>query len=227
MVSTRIIQADALFVAAYKLPGEPTSPDPTGDPSLLDLLASHFDGPMFPVHRLDRPASGAVIFARTSGSAAALSSQFAGRSVSRCYLAIVSGALSDASGSLRHSIIRVGRTNRSRAVQPGDPDGREAELTFKVLAQGDRYSLLEVTIVTGRHHQIRAQLAAIGHPIRGDVKYGARRGLPDRSISLHAHRLTISHPESGAALNLVAPPPVRDVWTVLMNLSREREFPEA
>ena len=163
-----------------------------------------------------------MVFAANRAAAAGLSRQFAEGSASRTYRAIVQGFPSTEAGELSNLLVFDRRRNLSRVV-PGDsghPDARPARLSYRLLARGERYSLVEVTLRTGRHHPIRAQLSAAGMPIRGDVKYGARRGLPGRVISLYATALTITHPVTGAPMEYVLEPSGDDLWQRLGDLIR-------
>jgi 23S rRNA pseudouridine1911/1915/1917 synthase len=199
------------FIAFNKPGGLPVQADKTGDKSLLQLAEIYCKSKLYLVHRLDRPASGVVVFAKTKTMVASLSEQFRERSVQKTYLAVVQNKPAEAEGTLRHFLTKDGRSNRS-AVAEGEEGGDLSEMTYRLLASSENYHLLEVQLITGRHHQIRAQLAAIGCPIKGDVKYGARRGNRDRSIHLHAHRISFQHPVSGEQVNLVAPLPTDPLW---------------
>jgi 23S rRNA pseudouridine1911/1915/1917 synthase len=204
------------FIAFGKPGGLPVQADKTGDKSLLQLAEIYCKSKLYLVHRLDRPASGVVVFAKTKTMTSSLTEQFSQRSVQKTYLAVVQNKPAEAEGTLRHYLTKNGRANRSAVAEgsedAGGPTGDFSEMTYRLLASSDRYHLLEVQLITGRHHQIRAQLAAIGCPIKGDVKYGARRGNRDRSIHLHAHRLAFRHPVSGEQVSLTAPLPADPLW---------------
>ncbi len=164
-------------------------------------------------HRNQRPATGLDLFAKNKKSLAALNEQFRDGSVSKKYWAVVKKAPEKTEGELTHILMKKGTTNRSKVVDTKAKNGREAKLKYKTLASSDVYHLLEIDLFTGRHHQIRAQLSAIGSPIKGDVKYGFKRGNKDRSIHLHAHSLTFKHPVSGEKTEVVAPLPQGDpLW---------------
>jgi 23S rRNA pseudouridine1911/1915/1917 synthase len=209
-----ILFEDAHLLAMNKPAGMPVQPDPTGDASLLDAAALHTGHPVYLVHRLDRPVSGAVVMAKTATAAAHLSAQFRDRGVGKTYLALVSGPPPMVAGELVH-YFTAHRQGRARVSEVPVEGGVEAVLSYRLLRQTDRYWLLEVMPVQGRFHQIRAQLAAVGCPIRGDVKYGARRGNADRSIQLHAWRLTLEHPEWNRPLLTEAPPPSLPFWQLV------------
>jgi 23S rRNA pseudouridine1911/1915/1917 synthase len=216
-----VLHADAHLCAVCKPAGMPVQPDPTGDVDLQqwvrDILA---DGDLTLAHRLDRPVSGVVLLARNAEALRKVNALFRDRQVSKTYLAIVEGQVQEDDDKgpvlvehvLRHDTTRK-RTRVLSAVKEGATASR---LRYWVLARGDRYTLLRVVPEGGVFHQIRAQLAAAGHPIKGDVKYGARRGGKDRSIALHAHTLSFVHPTTGADLLLTAPPPDAPIWTALL-----------
>jgi 23S rRNA pseudouridine1911/1915/1917 synthase len=164
------------------------------------------------VHRLDRPVSGAMLFARTVQALDPCHAMFRGHRVRKTYWAIVEGTV-QAEGIWRHRIREDGRSRRARLSS--EEEVRSVELGVRILALGDRYSLVELRPREGRFHQLRAQCAAAGHPIKGDVKYGARRGEPDRSIGLHARSLEFDHPITGRHLQVVAPPPAKRIWEQL------------
>jgi 23S rRNA pseudouridine1911/1915/1917 synthase len=191
----------------------PIQPDRTGAISLLEEVSGKTGQELFPVHRLDRPVSGLVVFGRDKQAAAALSRQFAAGEVEKRYLAIVSPAPDPAAGKLVHALIHDRKRRRARLAEASDKKAREAGLEYKTLGKSDRYTLLEVQLQGGRFHQIRAQLAAAGYPIKGDVKYGARRRNHDRSIHLHAWKLRLQSPATGQWLFFCAPLPQGDpLW---------------
>ena len=194
-------------------------------PTLQRLASAYAKRDLYLIHRIDQPASGLVLFARHKKAVQKLQAQFASREVRRTYLAVVE-ALPDApEGELRHYLARDGRSNKSAVVRangegatPGSraPDAKEAVLTWRQVGSTDRYPILEVALSTGRHHQIRAQLAAVGAPVHGDVKYGARRANANRGIHLHARELAFRHPVSGEAVELEADFPADDaLWAAV------------
>lgn len=188
--------------------------DETGDPHLLDqareYLKHKYDKPgnvfVGLVHRLDRPVSGIVLFARTSKAASRLSEQFRTRTISKRYLALVSGRLAEIQGTCRSWLIKDEKTNLVKIVPPKTPEAREAILHWHTLEQAPPNTLLRIDLETGRSHQIRVQLAELGFPICGDVKYGS----PIRcggAIALHASELTFRHPTTKEEIRLESPPP--------------------
>ena len=187
-------------------------PDKTGDKPLIDLAEIYSHSKLHLIHRIDRPASGVVLFAKNKSALAHLNEQIRNREIKKTYLAIVAQAPPQAEGELVHFLRKNGKTNRTEAFDEKQPGTKKAVLHYKLLGSSDRFHLLEIDLVTGRHHQIRAQLAAIGSPIRGDDKYGYRRSNRDRSIQLHAWKMRFQHPVSGEVETLVAAPPADPVW---------------
>lgn len=199
------------LVAFNKPAGIPVQADPTGDKPLIDLAEIYTQSKLHLIHRLDRPASGVVLFAKTHGALVSLNEQFKQRQVRKIYLAVVGQKPPKDEDTLVH-YVKAGDNNRAMAYDTESPKSQRAELHYRLLTGSDNYYLLEVEIITGRHHQIRAQLAAIGCPIKGDVKYGFKRGNRDRSIHLHAWKLQFTHPVSQEPVTLVAPLPEDPVW---------------
>ena len=171
-------------------------------------------------HRLDRPVSGLVIFTKSIEALRGMDEIFRRAAVEKTYLALVEGRTPE-KGECSHVLGHAGGSRKAKVLEEKDADGRNAKLTFTTKALGERFSLLEVRPEGGAFHQIRAQLATIGHPIKGDVKYGARRGEQDRSIALHAWRMRFDHPVTGTPLELKAPMPTRSIWPALLALAEE------
>lgn len=216
-----IIYEDNHLIAINKAAGEITQGDKTGDEPLPDKIKQYlkekYNKPgnvyLGVIHRLDRPTSGIVIFAKTSKALGRMNELFRKDQVRKVYHAIVETPPAQPAGELRHFLKKNEQQNKSYVVSRNTPDAKEAILSYSTLAQSDRYTLLEVELQTGRHHQIRVQLSSIGSIIRGDLKYGARRSLPDGSISLHAYSLSFTHPVTKEELHLVAPYPAHDnLW---------------
>lgn len=215
------VYRDGHLLVVDKPPGISVQPDRTGDVSLLQSWqAQGAEGQLGSPHRLDRPVSGLVVFTRSPEALKGMAALFRDRQVEKHYLAIVEGKM-QGTGELEHRLRHAGGTRKAEVgeVKPsGSPragKGRVARLRYAVLAEGDRYTLLEVVPHGGAFHQIRAQLAAVGHPIKGDVKYGARRGERDRSIALHAWKLRFNHPVTKIPLDLQAKVPAHSLWPVL------------
>ncbi len=206
-----ILYVDNHLLVARKPAGMLVQGDVTGDVSLLDhgkaWLKAEFAKPgevfLGLVHRLDRPVSGVIVFARTSKAASRLSEQFRTRSVRKVYWAIVEGRM-DGQGELYDRILREGP--RARVLPAGASEGDEARLSWRSLASEPEASWIEVDLHTGRHHQIRAQLAAAGHPILGDLRYGATMPFPRRAVALHARSLAFEHPTLREPLTFTAEP---------------------
>lgn len=209
-----------LFIACNKAPGMATQPDKTGDECLLDLVEVRCkQRPVHAVNRLDRPVSGVVLFAKTKAIMTELTDQFRHKTVEKVYLAVVQNEPPEPEGRLVHYLQKNQAKNITTAHAEPQPGAELAELHYKVIGKTDRYFLLEIHPVSGKHHQIRAQLAAINCPIKGDVKYGARRSNPDRSIHLHAWKLTFEHPRNGSPVELVADVPDEPLWRSAMGIA--------
>ncbi|MBL7798605.1 MAG: RluA family pseudouridine synthase [Saprospiraceae bacterium] len=214
-----ILFQDSLLLAVNKPPGMPAQADKTGDTSLLQWAEAECGQPLHPVHRLDRPASGILLLAKSREAMTQLQLQFQARTIEKEYLAVVEALPAQSEGTLVHFMQKDTGKNRAFVSAEARPGAERAELSYRLLGSSQRYHLLLVRLVTGRHHQIRAQLAGIGCPIKGDVKYGARRGNRDRSIHLHAWRVGFEHPGTGEWMRLEAPLPAGDpVWDALAGL---------
>lgn len=212
-IAQRILYEDNHLLVVSKLSGEIVQGDKTGDTPLSEILKKfikerdHKPGNVFMgvPHRLDRPVSGICIFAKTSKSLERLNRMFRDGEVQKTYLALVSKRPPADSALLTHYLSRNEKQNKSYAREKPAEGAREAKLRYRYLESTHKYHLLEIDLLTGRHHQIRCQLAAIGCPIKGDLKYGARRSNPDGSISLHAYRVTLEHPVRKELLVITAP----------------------
>lgn len=202
------------FIVFNKPPGLPVQADKTGDLALVQLGSAYCKHTLFPIHRLDRPASGLIVFGKKESATAKLSAQFKNREVEKTYLAVVGEMPPKQSDTLHHFLTKSNKGNKAIIVE--ERQGKKAVLEYKLLGSTENYHLLEVKPLTGRYHQIRAQLAAIGCSIKGDVKYGFRRSNKDRSIHLHAWKLKLQHPVSGEMLNLEAPLPNDPIWRALV-----------
>jgi 23S rRNA pseudouridine1911/1915/1917 synthase len=215
-----ILFEDNHLVAVNKPPGQLVQGDRSGDPPLAELVRGYLKekyakaGNVFlgVTHRLDRPASGVVLFARTSKALGRINRLFREQRVVKIYWAAVHEAPPLPADTLVHYLKRNPEQNKSYAFDEPRADGKEARLSYRLLLSLERYYLLEVTLYTGRHHQIRAQLARIGCHIKGDLKYGAPRSNPGGGIHLHARRLSLPHPVRLEELTFVAPPPADPLW---------------
>ena len=205
-----ILYEDNHLLIVNKSPGEIVQGDKTGDIPLSEILKQYLKekynkpGNVFcgVVHRIDRPVGGVVIFAKTSKALERLNKMLREGKIHKTYWAIVEGKPEKHEGTLKNFLKSDGRINKTFLSSENDPEAKESILTYKTLSIGQRYSLLEIKLLTGRKHQIRAQLSALGHPIKGDLKYGAKRSNPDGSISLLAHKIDFIHPVSGKHIEI-------------------------
>lgn len=219
-----VLYEDNHIIAVSKTCNEIVQGDKTGDEPLSETVKAYIKakynkpGEVFlgVTHRLDRPTSGVVLFARTSKALARLNAMFSSHEqIRKTYWAIVQNPPREPEGRLEHYLVRREALNKSFVAKPTDKDAKRAILTYRTLAHSDRYTLLEINLETGRHHQIRCQLAAIGCPVKGDLKYGARRSNPDGGISLHARRIEFVHPVSKQLITITAPVPDEPLWHAL------------
>lgn len=219
-----VIYEDNHLIAVNKNCHELVQGDKTGDTSLADLLKTWLKekyakpGNVFVgvTHRLDRPVTGVVVFAKTSKALPRMNELFRTGEIKKTYWAIVRNRPPEVEQELTHWLVRNEKQNKSYVCTPSQKrDARKAVLHYRLLAQSENYYLLEIDLQTGRHHQIRCQLAAIGCSIRGDLKYGAGRSNPDGGISLHARRVSFVHPVSKRPINIVAPVPDEPLWKAL------------
>lgn len=218
-----VIYEDNHLIAVNKSCGEIVQGDKTGDQPLSESLKIWLKekynkpGNVFVgvTHRLDRPVSGIVLFAKTSKALARLNDMFRTGAIKKTYWAIVKRCPSKPEGELTHWLVRNEKQNKSYAYDTEKPGSKQAVLHYRLLTRSDNYYLLEVDLKTGRHHQIRCQLAKIGCPIKGDLKYGFPRSNPDGSISLHARRVSFEHPVSHKLIEIEAPVPEDNLWNAL------------
>lgn len=215
-----VIYEDNHIIIVNKDSSEIVQGDKTGDTPLSDTVKEyirqkyHKPGNVFlgVVHRLDRPVSGVVVFARTGKALARLNDMFRTKDVHKTYWAIVTKRPLEEQGELVHWLVRNERQNKSYAYLKEVPQSKQAILDYRLIGCSERYFLLEVDLKTGRHHQIRCQLARMGCPIKGDLKYGAPRSNPDGSISLHARCIRFVHPVSKKEICVEAPLPKDALW---------------
>ncbi len=211
-ISDWVLYKNNQLIAFNKPAGIPIQPDKTEAKSLLELGAIYAKSSVFVIHRIDRPASGVILFAKSKKGLARMNAQFQDRTIKKTYLAVVKNAPEKEKGQLVHYLRKNEKANKTQVFEEPVKGGKEAILNYKVISKSDNYSLLEIDLETGRHHQIRAQLAKIGSPIKGDVKYGARRSNKDRSIHLHAWKLSFQHPVTSERIDLVADMPKDAIW---------------
>lgn len=229
-VDSRILYEDNHYVFINKRIGELVQGDATGDISLVELLQEYIaqrDGKpglafVQPVHRIDRPVSGVVMFAKTSKGLARMNELLRKRAVRRSYWAITESQLPELQGELHGYVSRNAERNktyvRQRAAKQAD---KEVSLSYRMLGASDRYYFYAVELHTGRHHQIRAQLAASGAPIRGDLKYGAKRSIEGGGIDLHAYSLSFLHPVTNKEVRVLAPPPKGPLWDLCRSVAED------
>lgn len=221
-----ILFEDNHILIVNKRPGEIVQGDKTGDEPLVESLKRMIKerdakpGNVFlgVVHRLDRPVGGAVIFAKTSKALSRLNDMLRNGEIHKTYWALTRGLPPKEADTLTHWITTTERNNKSYASLTAKPGAKEARLEYRLLARGDNFNLVEVKLLTGRKHQIRVQLSAIGCPIRGDLKYGDKRSNPDGSISLLARNIDFIHPVSKKPVSVTAPVPDENVWQALAGM---------
>ena len=225
----KIVYEDNHIIIVSKQSGEIVQGDKTGDVPLSEMVKQYVKekyrkpGAVFlgVVHRLDRPVFGLVVFARTSKALERLNRMFANGEIHKTYWAITQNRPEADEGTLEHWLTRNEKQNKSYASDREKPNSKRAVLKYKVIGESERYNLLEINLLTGRHHQIRCQLAAIGCPIKGDLKYGAKRSNPDGSISLLARRVEFVHPVSKEFISVEAPLPDDPLWQVFSVVKNE------
>ena len=216
----QVVYEDNHIIIVSKVSGEIVQGDKTGDEPLSETVKQYIKekyqkpGNVFlgVVHRLDRPVSGLVVFAKTSKSLSRLCTMFRDGDVHKTYWALTKNRPAESEGTITSWLVRNEQQNKSYSYDHEVRNSKKAILKYRLIGQTDNYSLLEVSLLTGRHHQIRCQLASIGCPIKGDLKYGAPRSNPDGSISLLARRVQFVHPVSQQPVDVVAPIPDDNLW---------------
>lgn len=216
----KVLYEDNHLIIVNKAPSEIVQGDKTGDKPLSEMMKDYLrdkynkPGNVFcgVVHRLDRPTSGVIVFAKTSKALTRLNKMFKDDDVEKVYWAIVQNRPRKEKETLTHYLIKNQKANKSSAYDIEKPNTKKGILHYSLIAQSDNYFLLEVNLETGRHHQIRVQLSKIGSPIKGDLKYGAKRSNRDGSISLHARSISFIHPVSQKKIDIVAPVPDDSLW---------------
>lgn len=210
----QVVYEDNHIIVVNKEVGEIVQGDKSGDTPLSETIKQYLKekynkpGNVFcgVVHRIDRPVSGLVIFARTSKALERLNKMLRDGEIHKTYWVLVEGKPEKDEAILENYLVSDGRLNKTFISSPDNPQAKKSILSYKTIANGDRYTLLEVNLMTGRKHQIRAQLSGIGHPIKGDLKYGAKRSNRDGGISLQAHKISFIHPVSKLPIDLEIPP---------------------
>lgn len=219
-IENRILYEDNHLIIINKLPGELSQGDKTGDDSLIEVIKDFIKkrdnkpGNVYLglIHRLDRPTSGILAFAKTSKALTRMNELFKTREVKKIYWAITEGLANIENGVLEHYLRKNPKNNKVTVYTKPTADAKKAILEYKVVGLLNNYSLFEIELHTGRSHQIRSQLSYIGFPIKGDLKYGAKRSNPDGGISLHARNLSFIHPVSKELIDVTAPPPEDTLW---------------
>ena len=215
-----VVYEDNHIIVVNKTASEIVQADKTGDTPLSETVKQYLKekyqkpGNVFlgVTHRLDRPVSGLVIFAKTSKALTRLNEMFRAGEVKKTYWAVVKNAPKESEGELVHFLVRNEKQNKSYAYDKEVSNSKKAVLDYRLIGRSENYYLLEVDLKTGRHHQIRCQLAKMGCPIKGDLKYGSPRSNPDGSICLHARRVRFVHPVSKELIELKAPLPEGNLW---------------
>lgn len=216
----QVIYEDNHIIIVSKASGEIVQGDKTGDEPLSETVKQYIKekyqkpGNVFlgVVHRLDRPVSGLVIFTKTSKSLSRLCNMFRDGDIHKTYWALTKNRPAREEGTITSWLVRNEKQNKTYSYDHEVKNSKKAILKYKVIGQTDNYTLIEVNLLTGRHHQIRCQLASIGCPIKGDLKYGSPRSNPDGSISLLSHRVQFVHPVSKESIDVVAPIPDDNLW---------------
>ena len=220
-----IIYEDNHLIAINKRPGDLVQGDKTGDNTLIDQVKNYikkkYNKPrgvfLGLIHRLDRPTSGLILFAKTSKALKRINKQFKDRKTQKKYWAIIDKSFDSNSGTLTHWLKRNPKMNKSFANNKEVNDSKKAILHYKKIIKLRKYCVLEIDLETGRHHQIRSQLSFIGFPVKGDLKYNAKRKNPDASIDLHARSLTINHPITKKKITFLASPPIKPQWNFFLS----------
>ena len=220
-----IIYEDNHLIAINKRPGDLVQGDKTGDNTLTDQVKDYikkkYNKPrgvfLGLIHRLDRPTSGLILFAKTSKALRRINKQFKDRKTQKKYWAIIDKSFDSNSGTLTHWLKRNPKMNKSFANNEEVNDSKKAILHYKKIIKLRKYCVLEIDLETGRHHQIRSQLSFIGFPVKGDLKYNAKRKNPDASIDLHARSLTINHPTTKKKITFLASPPIKPQWNFFLS----------
>ena len=221
-----VLYEDNHIIAINKRPGDIVQGDKTGDAPLSDFVKQYIKvsankpGEVFlgTVHRIDRPVSGIVLFAKTSKALARLNEMFQKKEITKTYWAVVKNKPPQPEGRLEHFLLKDEAKNKSKAHVNQVKNSLISVLEYKIIASSEKYYLLEVNPHTGRHHQIRAQLSAMGCPIKGDVKYGADRTNENASIHLHARSINFIHPVKKEIINIEANPPKDNLWSAFVKL---------
>ena len=227
-IASRVLYEDNHLIIINKKPSEIVQGDKTGDIPLSEIIKEYLkekyskQGNVYigVVHRVDRPVSGCVIFAKTDKALSRMNKLIQDRKIRKIYWAVVKNKPPKENGQLVHYLLKNEKQNKSYSVKPDVKGASKAEMEYKIIGKSDNYYLLEVELQTGRHHQVRAQLAEIGCAIKGDLKYGFPRSNPDASIHLHARKVEFLHPIKKEKISVIAPPPIEPVWDYFVHTVR-------
>jgi Pseudouridylate synthases, 23S RNA-specific len=225
-LSERVLYEDNHLLIINKLPSEIVQGDKTGDICLLEEVKAYIKekynkpGNVFAglVHRIDRPVSGAVVFAKTSKALSRMTGKIKERDFHKTYLALVKNHPPKEADILENYLVKNEKQNKSYVTSPSTSGAKLAKLSYHVIGKSDNYYLVEIELYTGRHHQIRVQLSSIGCPIKGDLKYGYPRSNHDASISLHAYKISFEHPIQKTLIEVIAPLPKTSPWNAFEDL---------
>ena len=229
-----VVFEDNHLIAINKRCGDIVQGDKTEDTPISERIKDYLrikykkSGNVFcgVIHRIDRPVSGVVIFAKTSKALIRMNQLIYDRQIDKRYWAVVKNPPPNKKGNLVHYLYKDERKNKVIVLTQPKDGYQKSELNYEVIASSDTYYLLEIELITGRHHQIRAQLAAIGSPIKGDTKYGFNRGNVDGSIALHARSMTFIHPITLQTANIIAKPPSEKTWSIFMEQFKSKSKQE-
>ncbi|MGQ9620519.1 MAG: RluA family pseudouridine synthase [Bacteroidales bacterium] len=225
----KVLYEDNHLIAVYKEASQLSQSDNTGDESLDEKIKKYIafkynkTGGVFlgVVHRLDRPVSGVMLYARTSKALVRLNQMFQKREVRKIYWAVTGVRPPEDEATIEHFIKKNEKQNKSYVYDHEVKDSKKASLTYRIIGRSERYYLLEIELHTGRHHQIRAQLAAIGCPVKGDLKYGSRRSNEEGGISLHARSIIFIHPVKKEEVKITAPLPHTGIWKAFRSFDKK------
>jgi len=226
-IANRVLYEDNHLLIINKKPSEIVQGDKTGDVPLSETVKEYLrvkynkPGNVYigVVHRVDRPVSGCVIFAKTDKALSRMNKLIHDRQIRKFYWVVVKNKPPKDTDHIIHYLLKNEKQNKSYSVKPDAKGALKAELEYNVIGKSDNYFLLEVELFTGRHHQIRAQLAEIGCPVKGDLKYGFPRSNPDASIHLHARKVEFIHPVKNEKVSVIAPPPDESVWNYFVSVT--------
>ena len=226
----QVLFEDNHIIAVNKRSSDVVQGDGKGDKSLCEVVAEYVakkynkPGKAFigTVHRLDRPVSGVILYAKTSKALSRLTVMFREREVQKTYWAVVKPSINPPQGKVVNYLKKNSRQNKSYVYETPGNNRKKAELNHKTVGNGDHYCFLEVMPKSGRHHQIRVTLSWLGSPIKGDVKYGARRTNENASVHLHARRIDFIHPVKKEAITIIAPPQEDSLWDKFLSIDINR-----